>query len=144
MLPNLPPMPQVPCSPRVKTGNLIYFARLCDKVRLNQQGHLPDDYIANLGKGMDLWCCQFLGVDYEALKQQILSGADDETALKWAEENGQTRDENETAWWTAYMETRGFRDDMSDRLEMRKSQDSFSDRTEMQTFFDYIDADEGH
>lgn len=137
-------MPNVPCSPLKETDGLIYFARLCDKIRLNQRGDLPDAYIANLGGGMDLWCCQFLGVTYESLKAKVLEGADDQTALNWAKESGTERDENEQTWWTAYMKGRGFRDDMSDRLKMRKDQDGFEDRNDIQTFFDYIIADEGH
>jgi len=36
-----------------------------------------------------------------------------------------------------------WRDDLADRLVFRKKEAGWDDRTEIQTFFDYIDADEG-
>jgi gluconokinase len=45
--------------------------------------------------------------------------------------------------WSAYLGKRGWRDDLSDRLVFRKKEAGWSGREEIQTFFDYIDADEG-
>lgn len=132
-----------PCSPYDEIDGLIYFPRMCDKIRLHQRGELPQDYHANLGSGMDLWTCQFLGIDYEGLAEQVRAGADDEMALVWARRHGVARPEHEFAWWSAYMRTRGFRDDLAERLDQRKKESGFEDRGDIQTFMDYIDADEG-
>lgn len=134
---------QTPRSPRDEIDGIVYFPRLCDKVRLHATGHLPPDYHANLGSGMDLWTCQFLGVDYAALADRIRAGSSDAEALAWARENGTPRGSAEFAWWSAYMRTRGFRDDLAERLAQRKAESGFNDRPDVVTFMDYIDADEG-
>lgn len=132
-----------PCSPKLEIDGLIYFPRLCDKIRLQAAGKLGEDYHANLGGGMDLWICQFLGVDYSKLADLIKNGASDTEALTWARNNGLQRPDYELAWWNAYMRTRGFRDDLSERLASRIQESGFGDRDDILTFMDYIDADEG-
>jgi Domain of unknown function (DUF5069) len=132
-----------PVSPREILDGVIYFPRLCDKIRLHAAGRLSEDYHANLGSGMDLWTCQFLGVDYAALKNEVLSGKSDAEALAWAREHGTTRTETELSWWSSFMRNRGFRDDLSERLVMRKAEAGLQDRTDIQCFMDFIDADEG-
>ena len=132
-----------PYSPKLEIDGLIYFPRLCDKIRLMADGQLSEDYHANLGGGMDLWICQFLGVDYDDLAEVVRSGACDSDALAWARENGTDRPDCEAAWWNAYMRTRGFRDDLSERLAARIEESGFGERTDILTFMDYIDADEG-
>ena len=132
-----------PRSPRDEIDGVVYFPRLCDKVRLHAAGTLSPDYHANLGSGMDLWTCQFLGVDYAALAGQIRAGKSDAEALAWARENGTPRTAREQAWWNAFMKTRGFRDDLAERLAQRKAGSGFQERADIVTFMDYIDADEG-
>ncbi len=134
---------QMPRSARDEIGGIIYLPRLFDKVRLHHGGKLHPEFHTNLGLGMDLWTCQFLGVDYDDLKAQILAGASDEQALAWARENGTNRPDYEKAWFTAYMKTRGFRDDMSERLAERKKEDPKTDRDDILSFMDYIEVDEG-
>jgi gluconokinase len=134
---------QVPRSPRDEIDGLIYFPRLCDKVRLQAAGTLSPGYHDNLGSGMDHWTCQFLGVDYDALAGQVRAGKSDADALAWARDHGAPRSVAELAWWTAFMKTRGFRDDLAQRLAQRKAESGFQDRADILTFMDYIDADEG-
>ena len=107
-------------------------------------GTLPEDLQENLGRGMDLWTCQFLGVEYEALKEHLLtSGDENEDALAWARENGVNRPDCERDWWLAYMKTCGFRDRLAGRLKDRIAESGLSGRDDIMTMFDYIDADEG-
>jgi hypothetical protein len=134
---------EMPCSVRDELDGLIYFPRMCDKIRKMDAGTLHPDFHGNLGIGMDLWICQFLGVDYEELKARVLAGASDEEALAWARENGVTRPDYEHAWFSAYMKTRGFRDDLAERLAARKKEDPRTDRDDILTFMDYIEVDEG-
>lgn len=134
---------EMPRSVRDELEGIIYFPRMCDKIRKYHAGTLHPEFHTNLGLGMDLWTCQFLGVDYHDLKAQVLAGATDENALMWARENGITRPDYEKAWFTAYMKTRGFRDDLSQRLAERKKEDPKTDRPDILTFMDYIEADEG-
>jgi len=132
-----------PCSPRTEIDGLPYLPRLCQKVRLFAADDLHPELHANLGKGMDLWICQFLGVDYDALKGKVLSGASDAEAYAWATENGLQRPDFEKDWFSSYLLNRGFRDDLSPTLASRLEESGFQNRPEIQSFADYIDADEG-
>ena len=137
-------MKQFPCSPTEEIGGIVYFPRLCQKVRLMAAGQLHPDLHANLGRAMDLWACQFLGVDYEELAEKIRAGLTDGEALAWAQKNGATRDDNERDWWNSYMRNVGFRDGLSQRLMERIEESGLAGRADrILTMFDYIDADEG-
>jgi len=134
---------QFPCSPKDEIDGLVYFPRLCSKVRLFAEGTLHPDLHANLGRAMDLWACQFLGVEYDALAEVIKAGASDEDALAWARKQGSERPEHERDWWNSYMRNTGYRDFLSDKLLARIVESGLTGDTNIQTMFDYIDADEG-
>jgi len=130
-------------SPRGMVDGLVYFGRMLDKIRLEKLGQLPPDYQENLGQGFDQACCDFLGVSYPALRERVNQGGTDSEILAWAGKQGRTRDAEERKIWNAYLGKRGWRDEMSDRLIFRKKEAGWEAREEIQTFFDYIDADEG-
>ena len=48
-------------SPHEKLGDIVYFGRMLDKIRLHAEGKLPEDYHKALGGGFDARCCAFLG-----------------------------------------------------------------------------------
>ena len=77
------------------------------------------------------------------MRERVQKGGSDEEVLAWCEENGKKRDASERAVWSAYLAKRGWRDDLSQRLIFRKQEAGWERRDEIQTFFDYIDADEG-
>lgn len=133
---------QAPQSPRTLTEGLVYFARLCDKVRLHQQGSLHPDYIENLGKGMDGWTCEFLEVSYDLLQQKILEGLSDIEVLHWCYAQGAKPPAHLIRYWNSYMSHRGFRDDLSEKLSMRKAHNGWQKREDILTFFDYLEADD--
>jgi gluconokinase len=116
---------------------------MVDKLRLEQSGKLPEDYRENLGKGFDQACCDFLGVAYEKIRERVRKGGTDEEILEWCGKAGRARDPEEKRIWGVYLTKRGWRDEMSDRLIFRKKEAGWEKREEIQTFFDYIDADEG-
>ena len=129
--------------PREEVAGLVYFGRMVDKVRLERAGKLPEEYRANLGQAFDRACCEFLGVDYEKLRGGVGEGGTDEEILQWCEGEGRRRDAGERKIWSEYLSKRGWRDEMADRLIFRKKEAGWEGRGEIQTFFDYIDADEG-
>ena len=131
-------------SPYVKTGRLVYFARMLDKIRLHAAGRLPvDEYAANLGQGFDARCCSFLRVPYDELKAQVLAGQKtDDQLLAWAEERGGRRTDEECEVWNGFMLKRGLRDAAADTLARRIRESRLEDKTVL-TMFDYIDFDEG-
>ena len=130
-------------SPRDEISGMVYFPRLCSKIRLFEAGQLHPDFHPNMGKAMDLWTCQFLHVQYEDLRKMVVAGASDEEALTWCWEHGTKPNECELDWWNSYMRNRGFRDDLTEKLVFRKQEAGWEDRDEIQTFFDYLDADDG-
>jgi gluconokinase len=129
-------------SPYDKVGGIHYFARMVDKIRLHAQGKLPEDHVPNLGIGFDGRCCSFLKIEYPALVEIVKGGASDEAALEWAFQHGRKPSEEEIEVWNEFMRKRGWNDDGSATLQKRLREGNF-DRPDVQTFFDYIDLDEG-
>lgn len=132
-----------PRSPSDEVEGIPYFPRMCQKIRMNDAGELHADYQPNLGKGFDLWTCQFFNIDYADLSKKVSGGASDEEALEWAKKQGGKVESPQLDWWLSYMRNRGIDDDMSEKLEVRKVDCGFGDRDDIVTFFDFIDAEEG-
>ena len=130
-------------SPYVKTSGLVYFARMIDKIRLHAAGQLPAEYHANLGTGFDERCLDFLGIDYDSLKERVRGGGTDEELLAWAFAHGHRRSEEEIEIWNEFMRKRGWNDEATERLQSRLAEAGLADRSDVQTFFDFIDLDEG-
>ena len=132
-----------PKSPSEKAGGIVYFGRMAEKIRLMAAGNLHPELHANLGKGFDERCVDFLGVKYEALREKVLEGLSDEQALEWCFENGTRPSGEQIEVWNGFMSKRGWNDEASEILVRRKKESGFESRDEIQTMFNYIDADEG-
>lgn len=130
-------------SPREMVSGLVHFGRMLDKIRLHAEGKLPSDYHANLGKGFDGRCVSFLHVDYPALVTRVLAGGSDAEVLAWCFEKGRKPTEEEIEVWNAFMSKRGWNDEASPMLQKRLAEYGFAGRADIQTFFDFLDADEG-
>lgn len=128
-----------------KVGDLVYFGRMLDKIRLSKRGQLPPGY--NLGDQnpifFDAVCCRFLGVEYQQLVDQTRSGRSDEEMLEWAYEAGRRPAAEEVRHWNSSMTKCGWRDQSTASLNRWKKQLGLENRTDVQTFFDLYDADEG-
>ena len=132
-----------PKSPQEKVGGIVYFGRMVGKILLMDAGELHPDLHANLGKGFDERCVDFLGVKYDALRAKVLEGLDDVQALEWCFENGKRPPESEIEVWNAFMSKRGWNDEVAEILARRKKESGFESRDDIRTMFEYIDADEG-
>ncbi|HEY2342897.1 MAG TPA: DUF5069 domain-containing protein [Chthoniobacteraceae bacterium] len=130
-------------SPKVQTSGLSYFARMIDKIRLHAAGRLPVDYQPNLGGGFDERCCSFLWIEYPSLVDRVKQGGNDEDILEWAFQQGRKPSEEELEIWNEFMRKRGWNDEGTPTLQRRLREGNFGDRNDIQTFFDYIDLDEG-
>ena len=130
-------------SPYIQCGGIYYFARMLDKIRLHAASHLPIDYQANLGGGFDARCLSFLWIEYAPLVERVKQGGTDDEILDWAFNQGRTPNAEDIEIWNDFMRKRGWNDEMSERLAQRKRESGISDRDDIQTFFDYIDIDEG-
>lgn len=134
---------QVPVSPNQQVGGLYYFARMIDKIRLHQAGCLREDLHANLGLAMDDWICQFLRVSYAGIVEKVRAGDTTDAIFQWCMCHGYQPSEQEIKVWNAYISRVGWRDNLSEKLALRKAESGLADRDDIQTMFDYIDADEG-
>jgi len=132
-----------PESPYVLTDGIVYFARMCDKIRLHSAGKLDHDYVPNLGRAFDDLCCQFLGISYEELDRQIREGKSNDEALAWCARNGRELRPIDKKVWNAFMTKRAWRDDARPRLIQRLEEAGMPGRADIETMFDFIEIDEG-
>ncbi|GAA5496827.1 protein of unknown function [Rubritalea squalenifaciens DSM 18772] len=132
-----------PRSPKDEIDGIPYFPRMVDKIRKFAAGELHEDYHKNLGKALDLWTCQLLKIEYSELVDFVQGGATDEEALAWSFEKGGKPEATVKEWWCSYARNRGFRDDLSEKLELRKAEAGMADRHDICSFFDFMDAEEG-
>lgn len=130
-------------SPNLKVGGLVHFGRMLDKIRMYAKGELPAEYQPNLGKGFDQNCLDLLQVNYEELVERVKTGEADEAILDWCYANGRKPLESEVHVWNEFMRKCGWNDELSSVLTRRKTETGMIDRADIQTFFDFIDADEG-
>ena len=130
-------------SPFVQVGGLVYFARMLDKIRLHARGELPPDYQANLGRGFDERCINFLRVNYKQVVERVKQGGTDEELLQWCFSMGRQPSEDEIYVWNEFMRKRGWNDEVSKTLKRRKKEAGMAGRSEIETMFTFIDADEG-
>jgi gluconokinase len=133
----------VPRSAYDKTGGMLYFARMLDKIRLHARGELRPDFHDNLGKGADNWCVAFLHVEYAELKQQVLGGGTDEEILEWCQIRGRQLNEVDLLVWNGFLTKLGSNDFASARLEAVKVSSGLADRDDIRTMPHYFEVDEG-
>ena len=141
-----PPADRVPRSAYLRTGGLVYFARMLDKIRLHAAGLLRADYHANLGDGFDARCCRLLGTGYAALCERVLAGGSDDEVLAWCHARGTPPTAEQLLVWNKFMEKRGWRDEddgSTQELEAYKAVSGLAHRADLVTFFDYYEVDEG-
>lgn len=130
-------------SPSTKVGDLFYFGRMVDKIRLQADGQLPAEYQPNLGTGFDGRCLGFLGLEYPALVERVKEGGTDEELLEWAYRTGRRPSDEDIEVWNEFMRKRGWNDEATAMLKRRLQEGGFADRDDIQTFFHFIDLDEG-
>ena len=137
-------MPNIPGLRSIyhKTGRLVYFGRMLDKIRLHANEALPAEYQKNMGGGFDERCCDFLRIDHSAVQKRTLEGGTDEEILAWCHEQGTDRTDEECEIWNGFMMKRGWRDPLTELLQLRIKESGFEDKP-IETMFDYIEFDEG-
>jgi gluconokinase len=134
-------------SPRTRTGGIFLLARIIDKIRLDAANQLPLGYHVGLIPGnrtFDDRLCRFLNLDWDDLKSRVLLGGTDDEILAWAFAHGRQPDAEQIEVWNTFMEKRGWRDSASPGFAKNKADSDFADRDDIQTYFDLMDAEEGH
>lgn len=130
-------------SPYERVGELVYFGRMLDKIRLHQAGKLPEEYHPNLGRGFDARCVHLLKVNYNDLCDRVAMGGTDQEILDWCNMNGHPPDDECVYMFNLFLMKAGWRDRSSGLLERRKKEGGLEDRDDIVTMFDFIDVDEG-
>ena len=126
-------------------GGLIYFPRMLDKIRLNQSGELPPEYLPFLAEGFDARCCAFLHVNYPDVVEQVRRGLSDAEILEWCFGCGTRPDEFDALLWNNFMTKRGWKDEdpeINEMLEQFKRGSGLGNRSDLQTFLEYFEVDE--
>ncbi len=124
---------------------IVWIPRMLEKIRMKDQGELPEEYHSYLGQGFDERCVLFLHVSYEDIVQHVQNGYSDREVLDWCYENGRKPTEHEIFVWNEFMTKRGWRDTNapeSDFLDY-KTEFGLGDRSDILTYFDFLEIDEG-
>lgn len=133
-------------SPSETVGGIVYFGRMLDKIRLHEEGNLPEDWATMVGDShagsFDSRCCTFLHIDYADLRNETLKGGGDDAVLEWAYSHGRRPSADEIEVWNGFMMKRGWRDSASQRLKERLKEIGLEPGT-VDTMFEFIDLDEG-
>lgn len=133
-------------SPSETVGGIVYFGRMLDKIRLHEEGKLPEDWATMVGDShagsFDSRCCSFLQIDYADLKDETLKGASDDGVLEWVYSKGRKPSFEEIEVWNGFMMKRGWRDSASQRVKERLKEIGLEPDT-VATMFEFIDLDEG-
>jgi Domain of unknown function (DUF5069) len=134
-------------SPRVTTGGLVVFGRVIDKIRLQAAGQLPPGYHVGFIEGnrtFDDRLCRFLGIEWDAFAARVLEGGSDVDLLAWCFETGRHPDAEQIEIWNTFLIKRGWNDSASPGLERQKQEAGLGGRSDIVTFFQLMDAEEGH
>lgn len=126
-----------------ETMGMIYFARMLDKIRKFHAGELREDFHANLGKGFDAKCVNYLRVGYAALKERVHAGGADEDILRWCFANGRELSPEDILVWNEFMKKFGWNDFASGSLAKRKLEAGLERRDDILTMLEYFEVDEG-
>ncbi|MBT3604438.1 MAG: DUF5069 domain-containing protein [Candidatus Latescibacteria bacterium] len=134
-----------PISAYTKTGGIVFFARMLDKMRMLLKDELTQDYVVKMqvNNCYNSRCLQFLGVSYNDVLDKVAEGRTDQEILNWCFETGHRPNEEEIFVWNQFMIKKGWRDEESEQLANYKVSSGIADRDDIVTFFDYYDMDEG-
>src|SRR5215210_284790 len=97
-----------PRSPKVLLGGIAHLGRFIDKIRLRQEGKIPDyNYIT---VGFDKYLIDFLQIDPKSFEQRVLAGEADEDLLAWVKDHSRKPSEQEILQWSRDLLSSGPKD----------------------------------
>ena len=136
-----------PRSPKVLLGGIAHLGRFIDKIRLRQEGKIPDyNYIT---VGFDKYLIDFLQIDPKSFEQRVLAGEADEDLLAWVKDHSRKPSEQEILQWSRDLLSSGPKDDAARQRFQGRLEDiamkrgiSVSALFPVQTWADVIELDE--
>jgi len=131
-----------PRSPRVRLGGYVLLPRILDKGRAALNNKLGLYVYA--GQGMDRHFFNFVGLDHEALKQELAKGGGDWDVLAWIQANAKhPRQPWEIAAWSEYHLKRTPDSDAETLTDFAAEVKQFHPmREDINTWFDLLDLDD--
>ncbi|HTJ00673.1 MAG TPA: DUF5069 domain-containing protein [Dongiaceae bacterium] len=131
---------QPPRSPRVRLGGFVILPRILDKGRATIAGK-AGEYHYNCPQ--DQRFLNFMGIDAEALKQELATGKGDWEILEWIQAHAKhKRTEVEIVAWSAWAEQRAPADLESREYFNELQQKCAPKREDIVTWFDVLDVDD--
>ena len=130
-----------PRSMRSRLGGFVLLPRILDKGRAKLAGK-NGEY--NYNSPTDQHLVRFLGLDLEALLNELATGKADGEILEWVQAHAKTpRDPWEIEAWSAYMEKRGPDSDAETLAGFAEYVGQHSKtREDIKTWFDALDLDD--
>ena len=130
-----------PRSIRSRLGGFVLLPRILDKGRAKLAGK-NGEY--NYNSPTDQHLVRFLGLDLEALLNELTTGKADGEILEWVQAHAKTpRDPWEIEAWSAYMEKRGPDSDAETLSGFAEYVGQHSKtREDIKTWFDALDLDD--
>ena len=130
-----------PRSMRSRLGGFVLLPRILDKGRAKLAGK-NGEY--NYNSPTDQHFVRFLGLDLEALLNELATGKADGEILEWVQAHAKTpRDPWEIEAWSAYMEKRGPDSDAETLSGFAEYVGQHSKtREDIKTWFDALDLDD--
>ena len=123
----------------MRLGGYVLFPRMLDKGRATLAG-TNGEY--NYACPLDQRLLEFLGLDPDALKQQLATGKGDHEILLWVQQNAKNkRTSAEIAQWSAGQEARTPEGESKAFFEDLKKQ-AAPHREDITTWFDLLDVDD--
>lgn len=104
----------VPRSPREMLGGYVVLARMLDKCRAVLNG-TNDEYHYNCP--LDQLLLEFTGIDAEAFKDFVATGADDEAVVQWVAQHAKEHSREEIVRWNNDLRYKRI-SEMSDELQV--------------------------
>jgi hypothetical protein len=103
-----------------ETRRCFLFRPDARQIRLHAKGELRSDYHANLGKGFDEKCVEFLRVDYDGVVERVKQGGTDKEMLDWCFIVGR-KPEDDIYVWNEFMRKSAGTTKVSEMVVRRKA-----------------------
>jgi hypothetical protein len=131
-----------PRSPYVRLGGYVLLPRIIDKARAALAGKLGE--YRDGPSGMNAHFLRFTGLDYDALKKQIATGAGDGEILQWVQANSTPKREPwEITAWSDYHMRRPVDSDAETLENFAAAMKRWHpERDDIKTRFDWLDFDD--
>ena len=89
--------------PYRETTGMPYFARVLDKIRKHARGTLKQDFHADLGRGLDRRCFNYLRVNYADLSKRTLEDGSAVELLRRCFDSGRKLSEDDILIWNEFL-----------------------------------------